>query len=66
VGSYVMTGLRAGRAVTAGRMAAALATRERWRAEVAAALSDVDVIALPTLVGPPPPLADFRAYPLTR
>ena len=66
MGSFVMTGLRAGRAVTAERMAAALATRERWRAEVAAVLSDVDVLALPTLVGPPPPLADFRAYQLTR
>jgi amidase len=66
VGTFVNDGLHAGRAVTAERLCAAMAARARWQAEVAAALAEVDLLALPTLVGPPPPLADFAGFPLTR
>jgi amidase len=66
VGTYVNKGLHAGRAVAADRLAGAMAVRASWQAEVAAALAEVDVLALPTLVGQPPPLTDFKGFPLTR
>jgi amidase len=66
VGNAVADDLRAGRAVSMQRLDLALATRTRWQAEVAAALVDVDVLALPTLVAAPPPLSDFADFPLTR
>jgi len=37
-----------------------------WQAQVAAAFDQVDVLALPTLVGPPPVLTDFAGLPLTQ
>lgn len=66
VGAFVNGGLRAGSAVSVERMAEAMSARTAWRAEVAAAFDDVDVLALPTLVRPPPPLTDFAGFPLTR
>jgi amidase len=65
VGEFVRDGLRAGQAVTAHRLRTALAMREAWRAELAAVLADVDVLALPTLVAPPPPLTGYAGFPLT-
>jgi amidase len=66
VGTFVNNGLRAGRAVAAPGLAEAMAVRASWQAELAAALEEVDVLALPTLVGPPPLLADFTGFPLTQ
>ena len=66
VGAFVNGGLHAGRAVTAQRLAQAMAARTTWQAEVAAALGEVDVLALPTLVAAPPLLTDFAGYPLTQ
>lgn len=66
VGDFVITALRAGRGVGAERLATALSAREAWRAEVAAALTEVDVIALPTLVALPPVLDDHAWHPLTQ
>jgi amidase len=66
LGSFVNEGLHAGRAVTSRRLAEAMRQRRLWRAEVCAALSDVDVLALPTLVGPPPRLTDVTGFPLTK
>jgi amidase len=56
----VNKGLHKGRAVSAHQLAAAMAVRASWRAEVEAALTEVGVLALPTLVGPPPPLTGYR------
>jgi amidase len=42
-----------------------MASRAAWRAEVAAALDEVDVLALPTLSAPPPLASDFAGFPLT-
>jgi amidase len=66
VGTFVNDGLRAGRAVSADRLAEAMSARARWQAEVAAAFAEVDVLALPTLVAPPPLVTDFAGFPLTR
>jgi amidase len=66
VGSSVADDLRAGRAVTGERIGQAIATRTRWQAEVTAALADVDVLALPTLVASPLPRSDYAGFPLTR
>jgi amidase len=65
VGSFAAGALRASRNVTAHRLAAAMAVRESWRTELAAALTEVELLALPTLVGTPPGWADFRSFPLT-
>jgi amidase len=66
VGAFVNGGLHAGRDVTARRLAEAMSTRAAWRARVAAALGEVDVLALPTLVAAPPLLTEFAGFPLTR
>jgi len=49
VGDDVKTRLRRGRDVPPGARAAADVARERWRAELSAALATVDVLATPTL-----------------
>jgi amidase len=66
LGSFVNGGLRAGSIVTPERLAEAMAARRTWQAEVAAALDEVELLALPTLVAPPPPLTDFAGFPLTQ
>lgn len=66
VGEFVDAGLRAGRLVPAGRLAGAHTARAAWQAEVAAVFGEVDVLALPTLVGAPPLLTDYVGYPLTQ
>ncbi|HEX5997719.1 MAG TPA: amidase [Jiangellales bacterium] len=66
VGSFVNSGLQLGRAVTSEQLGRAIAVRSRWRAEVAGALAEVDVLALPTLVAPPPLLTDYAGFPLTQ
>ena len=65
LGDFVNFGLHAGRAVSAEQLSEAMEARLRWRAEVSAALADVDVLALPTLVAPPPLLSAFVAFPFT-
>jgi amidase len=65
LGSYANGALRAGRDVTAEALAQARSARAAWQAEVNAVLATVDVIALPTLVGPPPARDAYRDYPLT-
>jgi amidase len=66
VGEFVNSGIRAGRGVDAESLAAARTAGLAWRAELTALFRDVDVIALPTLVAEPPPLAGFTWFPLTR
>lgn len=66
VGAFVNGALRAGRAVSDGRLAEALSARERWRSTVAALFDEVDVVALPTLIASPPLTSDFAGYPLTQ
>ena len=65
VGDFVNGGLRAGRAVSAERLNNAMASRAAWQAEVSVALAEVDVLALPTLVAPPPLWTYFAGFPLT-
>ncbi|MBW6433466.1 amidase [Actinoplanes hulinensis] len=66
VGAFINDGLHAGRTVTAQRSANAMSARAAWQAEVTAALGDVDVLALPTLIAAPPLLADHAGFPLTQ
>ncbi|MGX6603439.1 amidase [Micromonosporaceae bacterium Da 78-11] len=66
VGDFVNGALHAGRAVGARRPAEAMTARAAWQAEVAAALRTVDVLALPTLVAPPPLSTGFAGFPITR
>lgn len=65
VGTFVNGGLHVGRTVDAERLAAAMSARATWRSEVAAALGEVDVLALPTLVAPPPLVTGFAGFPPT-
>jgi amidase len=66
VGAFVNDSLEAGRAITPQQLAHAMSARATWRAEVAAAFGEVEVLALPTLVAAPPLLTDFAGFPLTR
>jgi amidase len=63
VGSYARAGLRWGGTLDPEQVAQADAARRRWQAEFAAAFEIVDVVALPTIIGPPPLLEEHRAYP---
>jgi amidase len=65
VGDFVNRALHVGRAVDAERLAAAMSARATWQSEVAAVFGEVDVLALPTLVEPPPLITDFAGYPPT-
>jgi amidase len=65
VGEFVNSALHAGRDVTAQRLAKAVAARAEWQAEVAGLLSEVDVLALPTLVAEPPLSTGAAGFPLT-
>lgn len=64
VGGFVNERLRTGQAVSADRLSAALAVRTYWQADVAAALAEVEVLALPPLIGPPPLSTDFADFRL--
>lgn len=66
VGAFVNEGLQAGRAITPDRLAEARSARKVWQAEVAAALTDVELLALPTLAAPPPLWTEIRGVPLTQ
>jgi amidase len=57
--------LRRGRDITDDQLNKARAAGRRWRARMAAVLREVDVIATPTLAGPPPLLTDVR-FKVTR
>jgi amidase len=46
-------------------LAEAMSTRTSWQAQVAAIIGEVDLLALPTLIGPPPLLSDVAGLPLT-
>lgn len=64
LGADVRSRLTAALAITAGELAAAEAVRRTWQAEVDAALTDLDALALPTLPDLPLTLAaaeDARA-----
>ena len=58
LGSEVRGRLDAGAAVTAGALAAACAAQPAWRGAMTNALSDVDLLVLPTVPFYPPLLAD--------
>jgi amidase len=64
--AFVNGGLHAGRDVTTRRLAEAMTARATWQARLAAALGEVDVLALPTLVAAPPLLTEVAGVPLTR
>ncbi|MCW6006265.1 amidase [Micromonospora sp. CPCC 205371] len=66
LGDFVNQGLHAGRAVTEEQLAEGMAIRRRWQAEIAAVLEEVDVLALPTLVGVPPLVTNYQAFPFTQ
>ncbi len=65
VTDYVNNGLRAGRAIGDEQLAAAMLDRQRWQDEVAAALDEVELLALPTLMGMPPTLDDLAGFAYT-
>lgn len=65
LGAFANGGLLAGSRVSADALAEAMAARHDWQREVAALFEEVELLALPTLVAPPPPLTDFVGFPLT-
>ncbi|MEH1128430.1 amidase [Micromonospora sp. CPCC 206061] len=66
LGAFVNQGLHAGRAVTGEQLDEGMAIRQRWQAEIAAVLDEVELLALPTLVGVPPLVADSAGFPFTQ
>lgn len=66
VGASANGALHAGRAVSDGQLAEAMVARARWRARVVALFDEVDVVALPTLLGPPPPVASYADFRITQ
>lgn len=58
IGADALALLDLGASVTGDQLAEARAKQEAWAAAVAEVLDEVDVIALPTLSLPPPPLDD--------
>jgi amidase len=65
LGSDTRDRLEEGGAVTAAELAGARAFQPRWRAAMAAAMREVDVLALPTVRFFPPPLEQWRGNPYT-
>ncbi|GAC1479894.1 MAG: amidase [Acidimicrobiales bacterium] len=61
IGEDVLRRLHLGRDATAARVVWAEETQRRWKAELTAAWSRVDVVATPTLTIFPPSLADAEA-----
>lgn len=67
VSDSVVDGLRMGSRIDGQRRAAARDRQSRWRHELVGAFSDVDVLALPTLLSFPPTFPELDTYPsLTR
>lgn len=58
VGEDVVARLLSGRSTTQEELEEASVVADRWRAELAGVFDEVDVVALPTLVGTPPLLED--------
>jgi amidase len=56
--------LHRGSDISPEQLAQAYAGQRAWQAEVADALRGVDLLALSTLVGPPPRLAEARGFPI--
>ncbi|MEV4630477.1 amidase [Micromonospora sp. NPDC049523] len=65
VSEFANGGLRAGRATSGERLAEARSVQRAWQAELAAALTEVELLVLPTLVAPPPLSTEFAGFPLT-
>jgi amidase len=65
VSTFANGGLYAGSRVTGDELAQAMATRDAWRAEVAAAFDGVQLLALPTLTAVPPFRDGFAGFPFT-
>ncbi|MFK3981374.1 amidase [Micromonospora sp. NPDC050397] len=66
LGVFANRGLVAGSQVSADALAEALAARGAWQREVTELFDEVELLALPTLVAPPPSLTDFVGFPLTQ
>ena len=58
IGRDVRSRLEAGRGTDPGLVPSARAARDRWADEVAGVLNRVPLLAMPTLVGEPPPITD--------
>lgn len=65
LGADVRARLAGGAATTPGELAQARAVQSKWRTAVTAALRDVDVLALPTVMFFPPPIEDAARMPYT-
>jgi amidase len=65
VSPFANDALRAGAETGADELAAAYGARQKWTDEVGAALREVDLLVLPTLVGPPPTVEAAKGFPFT-
>jgi amidase len=65
VSQSIVSALRRGSEVTDEQLAEAYEAQRGWQAEVLAVLAGVQLLALPTLVGPPPLLTEVREFPIT-
>jgi amidase len=65
IGADVRARLIKGGAATAAQLASARAFQSTWRAAMTAALRDVDVLALPTVMFYPPLVSDAAGHPYT-
>jgi amidase len=65
VSPFANSALRAGAAVTEPGLRDAFRRRQEWVDHLTGILAEVELLALPTLVGPPPALDEAKGFPLT-
>ena len=65
VSPFANDALRDGAAIPADEVAAAYDAQRRWTEELTAVLRDVDLLVLPTLIGPPPSVEAAKGFPYT-
>jgi amidase len=65
VSPFVNRALRAATAISADELAAAYQEQQKWTIEVTAVFRHVDLLVLPTLIGPPPTIEAAKGFPLT-
>jgi amidase len=65
VSPFVKRALRTGAEISADELAAAYHEQQRWTVELTRVFRDVDVLVLPTLVGPAPTIEAAKGFPLT-
>jgi amidase len=65
VSPFANDALRAGAEIPAGEVAAAYDAQRRWTEELTAVFRELDLLVLPTLIGPPPSVEAAQGFRFT-